>query len=164
MRQLVYTLFISNNCASFHLWWKENLVKHQKVSKYYENDCRLFQICRIQWWCSVLPFFYPEIVFLSKSGPQIQKCQYKLKFATQTNSNIQNSMVLFRFSVSALQFLFEESIYHFDVTWLISQQFITENWNQWLFFLLFKKVLYDVKVSDLHLVSIHVNSPQLSMQ
>ena len=22
----------------FHLWWKENLVKHQKVSKYYEND------------------------------------------------------------------------------------------------------------------------------
>ena len=55
--------------------------------------------------------FYPEIVFLSKSGPQIQKCQYKLKFATQTNSNIQkSSMVLFRFSVSALQFLFEESI------------------------------------------------------
>ena len=37
--QLVYTMFISNNRASFHLWWKENLVKHQKVSKYYENDC-----------------------------------------------------------------------------------------------------------------------------
>ena len=27
MRQLVYTMFISNNRASFHLWWKENLVK-----------------------------------------------------------------------------------------------------------------------------------------
>ena len=25
--------------ASFHLWWKENLIKHQKVSRYYENDC-----------------------------------------------------------------------------------------------------------------------------
>ena len=26
-------MFISNNRASCHLWWKENLVKHQKVSK-----------------------------------------------------------------------------------------------------------------------------------
>ena len=39
MRQLVNTIFFTNNCASFHLWWNENLVKHQKVSKYYENDC-----------------------------------------------------------------------------------------------------------------------------
>ena len=38
MRQLVYTIFISNNCASSNLWWKDNLVKHQQVSKYYEND------------------------------------------------------------------------------------------------------------------------------
>ena len=27
------------NQASFHLWWKENLLNHQKVSKYYEHDC-----------------------------------------------------------------------------------------------------------------------------
>ena len=32
-------MFISNNRASFHLWWKKNLVKHQRLSKYYENDC-----------------------------------------------------------------------------------------------------------------------------
>ena len=31
-------MFISNNRTSLHLWWKENLVKRQKVSKYYEND------------------------------------------------------------------------------------------------------------------------------
>ena len=30
---------MSNNRPSFHLWRKENLVKHEKVSKYYENDC-----------------------------------------------------------------------------------------------------------------------------
>ena len=30
-------MFISNNCASLHLWCKENLIKHQKASKYYEN-------------------------------------------------------------------------------------------------------------------------------
>ena len=41
MRQLLYTMFISNNRPSFHLWWKKNLGKHQKVLKYYENDCSL---------------------------------------------------------------------------------------------------------------------------
>ena len=33
-------MFISNNRLSFHLWWNENMVKHRKVPKYYENDCR----------------------------------------------------------------------------------------------------------------------------
>ena len=32
-------MFIGNNPASFHLWGKENLVKYQKVLKYYENNC-----------------------------------------------------------------------------------------------------------------------------
>ena len=39
MRQLVYTMLISNNRPSFHLWWKENLGILQQVSKYYEKDC-----------------------------------------------------------------------------------------------------------------------------
>ena len=39
MRQLVCTMFISNNHASFHLWRKGCLEKHQRVSKYFENDC-----------------------------------------------------------------------------------------------------------------------------
>ena len=39
MRQLVYTILVSNNRQSFHLWWKENLGKLQQVSKYYERDC-----------------------------------------------------------------------------------------------------------------------------
>ena len=33
-------MFITNNHASFHLWWDENFVKHQNVSKYYDQDCR----------------------------------------------------------------------------------------------------------------------------
>ena len=40
MRELVYTIFISINRASFHLWWKKNLLKHQKGSKYFESGCR----------------------------------------------------------------------------------------------------------------------------
>ena len=41
LRQLVYTMVICNNRLSFHLWWKENFVKHRKVSKYYETYCRI---------------------------------------------------------------------------------------------------------------------------
>ena len=33
------TMFIGNNPTWFHFWWKKNLVKHRKVSKYYETDC-----------------------------------------------------------------------------------------------------------------------------
>ena len=36
MREPAYTMFITNNHVSFHLWWKETCVKHQKVSKYHE--------------------------------------------------------------------------------------------------------------------------------
>ena len=32
-------MLISNNRTSFHLSRKYDLAKHQKVSKYYENDC-----------------------------------------------------------------------------------------------------------------------------
>ena len=31
-------MFLSNNLPSFQLWWKQNLVKDRKVSKYYETD------------------------------------------------------------------------------------------------------------------------------
>ena len=47
MRWLVYTMFINNNRTSFQLWWKENLAKHKKVSKYYDHDCDFYRNCKI---------------------------------------------------------------------------------------------------------------------
>ena len=44
-------MFITNNRTSFHLWWKEDLVKYQKVSKYYENNW-LFQFYQTISWIS----------------------------------------------------------------------------------------------------------------
>ena len=38
-----------------------------------------------------------EIPFLGKFGPKNQNCHFKLKFGTNTNSNMQNSMVMFIF-------------------------------------------------------------------
>ena len=34
-----------------------------------------------------------------KTGPKNQSCQFKLKFGSKTNSNIQNSMIIFIFYV-----------------------------------------------------------------
>ena len=39
VRQLIYTMFVTNNHDSFYLWWHKNFVKHQNVSKYYGQDC-----------------------------------------------------------------------------------------------------------------------------
>ena len=36
--QLVYSMFITINHASFHLWLKRNLVKHKKVFKFFDHD------------------------------------------------------------------------------------------------------------------------------
>ena len=46
-----------------------------------------------------LSFFDWKIPFLGKLGPKAHNCPFKLKFGTQTNSNMQNSMAVFTFSV-----------------------------------------------------------------
>ena len=38
VRQIVYTIVRSNSRPTFYLWWKENLVKQRKVSRYFEHD------------------------------------------------------------------------------------------------------------------------------
>ena len=46
-----YQIF-TNNHILFHLWWKENLFNHQKVSKYFEHDCS----------CTMLAFSYLNLL------------------------------------------------------------------------------------------------------
>ena len=46
MKQLLYSMFVNNNDASFQFRWKENLVKLQNVSKYYDHDRSLFVTAR----------------------------------------------------------------------------------------------------------------------
>ena len=50
--------------------------------------------------------FRTETLFSGKFVPKNQNYQFKLKFAAQTNSNMQNSMVLFTFSVSDRKYRF----------------------------------------------------------
>ena len=55
--------FITDNHASFHLWWTENLLNHQKVSKYYEHD---LQVIRNFQWNPKMFFFHPFTRTLNK--------------------------------------------------------------------------------------------------
>ena len=52
--------------------------------------------------------FRPERPFLGKFGPKNQYFWSKLKFGSQTNLHMQNSMVMFTFSVFDQKFPFWE--------------------------------------------------------
>ena len=57
-------MFVSNNRASFHLWWIENLIKYEKVSKYYENDCGQTSATELlQKWLNALIIFAKNLHF-----------------------------------------------------------------------------------------------------
>ena len=79
-----YTTFIINNQTSFHLWWKKDLVKHQKVSIYYHHDCLQNFILLFM---SILTapvveksFFGWNLLYLSKKGPRpnLKSFQYRI--------------------------------------------------------------------------------------
>ena len=69
------------------------------------STTRKANACSPQTGCSVLNWKY---LFLGKFSPETQNYQFKLKFCTQTNSNMQNSMVMFIFSVFDWKYLFEQ--------------------------------------------------------
>ena len=64
---------------------------------------------QIQWWCLFFSFFFVffflfvcfrlEIPLMGIFGLKNQNCQFNLKFVTRTKSYMQNSMVVFTFSV-----------------------------------------------------------------
>ena len=67
-------MLITNNCASFDLCGMENLVRHQNVSKYYENNClRLFFAFYVSFNscnCQKQLYLSWNLLFLSKIRPK----------------------------------------------------------------------------------------------
>ena len=86
--------FLSGNDFLEQIWSKKS-----KLSLYAQILVpTLIRICRTHW-CDSLFCFWLEIPFLGKFGPKSQNSRFKLKFGTYTNSNMQNSMVMFKFFV-----------------------------------------------------------------
>ena len=82
-----------------HSFWVNLVQKIKTVSLRWNSVPRLIRICRIQWCCPLFRFRPEKLCFFGKFSPKNQNCQFKLKLGTYTNSNMQNSMVLFTFSV-----------------------------------------------------------------
>ena len=54
--------------------------------------------------------FWPAILLLDEFGPKIQNCLFKLKFGTQINYKLQNSMVILAFFVFHRKYSFWENL------------------------------------------------------
>ena len=78
--------------------FRANLVEKVKIVTFRRNLIpRVIPISRIQWCCSLF-LFRPEILFWRKFGRKNEDYQFQLKFGTQNNSNMQNSMTMFTLS------------------------------------------------------------------
>ena len=67
-------------------------------------------------------YFRPEVPFWGKYGLKNQNCEFKLKFGTWTNWNMQNSMMMFTFSVS-------EQIHPFWANVVQKTKVVSLSWN-----------------------------------
>ena len=70
---------------------------------------RLIQRCRIQWW-GWLFCFWLEKPFLGKFGPEIPNFLFTVKFGAYIPLNMQNSIVIFCFSVFDQKNHFSENL------------------------------------------------------
>ena len=85
-------LSLIKNVLFAYIWSKKSQLSRSLVLK-------LIGICRIKWWLSLFLFLIGNTFFLGKFGPKSQSYQFKPKFGTNTNSNMQNSIVVLNFFV-----------------------------------------------------------------
>ena len=70
-------MLVTNNHTSFHLWWKENLPNHEKVSKYDKHDRLENILLLIVENSRILAGIY--FAFLKKrTGPNLKGFQYQI--------------------------------------------------------------------------------------
>ena len=88
-------MFIGNNHASFHLWWKKNLVKHQKVSKY-ENGC-VFFFCKWKFSSFMTCNFFLDVSHNisqnAKFWKDVKKCRNVILFWTGSLCDIKEYII-----------------------------------------------------------------------
>ena len=117
--------------ALFHLWWKENLVQHQKVSKYYENECRLILVCWILWWSSL---FVPlDSKYILQANLLKKSYLFTLKLCNYTLSHMLISMVMFRIFYTCNNATFSDfhvTYSHFHATF--NRQLLSQSTPSWM--------------------------------
>ena len=89
------SLFVLNQK---YLRWANLLQKFKIVSLRWNLVPRLICVCRIQCWYSVFSFLTRNTLF-GQFDSKNQIFLFKVNFGTQTNSNMQNLVVVFTLSV-----------------------------------------------------------------
>ena len=91
----------------------------------------------------------PRLPFLGKLVPKYQDCQFKLKFGTETKSNMQNSMVMFTYSIFDRKYPFwvnlVQKIKIVSLSWNLARRLIrvwTTQWWHSLFMFLTENTLF----------------------
>ena len=122
------------NFLEYQFW--ANLVQKIKiVSLSWNLKLSLSWICRIQLWCELFLFWTRNILF-GKIWSQNSKL-FKVKFGTQTNLNMQNSLVRFTFFVFIWKYTFWLTLVPKKWNWQFRLKFgtksdsNTQNFNLW---------------------------------
>ena len=78
----------------------------------------------------IVLFFWVGVPFLGKFRPKMENCDFKLKFGTYTNSNMQYSMVIFFFCFFFVVFFFVfDRKYPFWANLVQKVKIISLSWN-----------------------------------
>ena len=114
---VMFSFFVIDQKYPF---WANLVQKVKIVSLSWNFVPTLIWTCTIQWWCSFFVFdrkcpFWANLV-------QNKNCQFKLKFGTYTNSNMQNSVMMFTF-------LFLTGNTLFGQIWSKKIKIISLSWN-----------------------------------
>ena len=102
------------SCSVFdwkYPFWINWVQKLKIISLSWNLVHRLIQVCRIPWRCSLF-LFLTGSTFLGRCDPKNQNFQFELKFCTYNNLNMQNSMMVFTFSVLNQKNLFGVNLVH----------------------------------------------------
>ena len=113
MAEVVYTSLLVIRLR-FSFGQKKKLLNHQKVSKFYENDCRPISMCWIQWRWLFYLFLAGSTLFGANFVQKIKIINFSWHLTpTIIQIYMQNSVIVFTVSVLGRKSLFGNNFFCF---------------------------------------------------
>ena len=110
-------MFISNNCTSFHLWWKKNLAKHRSLKRLCRWNIYMFGFTSTGFILIVL--WYVLLYLLTIS--------YNLSIETF----FENESCIFRFNFYGSNECFSNNRFSFIMRWIYFYIIFFLPWFHW---------------------------------
>ena len=84
-------IFSTNSHALFYLWRKENLVRHQKVSKYYDHDCKFWEALKTSYFDQKQTFTSTLLNSYSEKNRKNYMTPYVLESLFSTQNSLEST-------------------------------------------------------------------------